>query len=107
MARVEQDRTDILPGSLEAKTPIVRDPGLPAAQGLYDPSLEKDSCGVGFVADMKRGKSHDVVEMGLQILLNLDHRGAVGADPKAGALKGECGAEGENEKNCEEASHGY
>ena len=70
--------------SSDLKTPLVRDPGLPAAQGLYDPSLEKDSCGVGFVADMKRGKSHDVVEMGLQILLNLDHRGAVGADPKAG-----------------------
>ena len=79
MARVEQDGTDILTGSLESKTPLVRDPGLPAAQGLYDPSLEKDSCGVGFVADMKRGKSHDIVEMGLQILLNLDHRGAVGA----------------------------
>ena len=84
MARVDQDRTDILTGSFDPKTPLVRDPGLPAAQGLYDPSLEKDSCGVGFVADMKRGKSHDIVEMGLQILLNLDHRGAVGADPKAG-----------------------
>ncbi len=84
MARVEQDRTDILTGSLDSKTPVVRDAGLPAAQGLYDPAFEKDACGVGFVADMKRGKSHDVVEMGLQILLNLDHRGAVGADPKAG-----------------------
>ena len=62
----------------------VRDPGLPDPIGLYDPALEKDSCGVGFVADMKRGKSHDVIEMGLNILLNLDHRGAVGADPKAG-----------------------
>ena len=60
------------------------DPQLPEAQGLYDPALEKDSCGVGFVADMKRGKSHGIIEMGLQILLNLDHRGAVGADPKAG-----------------------
>ena len=84
MTRVEQDRTTTLAGSLASKTPLVRDPGLPVAQGLYDPALEKDSCGVGFVADMKRGKSHDIVEMGLQILLNLDHRGAVGADPKAG-----------------------
>ena len=50
MARVDQDRTDILTGSFDPKTPLVRDPGLPAAQGLYDPSLEKDSCGVGFVA---------------------------------------------------------
>ena len=61
-----------------------RDPHLPGAQGLYDPSKEHDSCGVGFVADMKNGQSHDVVAMGLRILENLDHRGAVGADPKLG-----------------------
>jgi glutamate synthase (NADPH/NADH) large chain len=68
-----------------AANPItVRDPSLPKAQGLYDPAHEKDSCGVGFVAHMKNQKSHAIVEMGLQILLNLDHRGAVGADPKAG-----------------------
>jgi glutamate synthase (NADPH/NADH) large chain len=62
----------------------VRDPALPDAQGLYDPAREHDACGVGFVADMKNRKSHDIVEMGLRVLLNLDHRGAVGADPKAG-----------------------
>jgi glutamate synthase (NADPH/NADH) large chain len=60
------------------------DPGLPPPQGLYDPRNEHDACGVGFVADMHNRKSHDIVEMGLKILLNLDHRGAVGADPKAG-----------------------
>ncbi len=59
-------------------------PDLPARQGLYDPSNEKDSCGVGFIADMKNRKSHDIVRQGLQILHNLDHRGAVGADPKLG-----------------------
>ena len=58
--------------------------GLPPAQGLYDPRNEHDACGVGFVANMHNAKSHDLVKMGLQILLNLDHRGAVGADPKAG-----------------------
>ena len=63
---------------------FVRDPGLPPAQGLYDPSNEQDSCGVGFIADMKNRKSHDIVEQGLSILHNLDHRGAVGADPKMG-----------------------
>ena len=68
----------------EPKSLSYNDPQLPQAQGLYDPALEKDSCGVGFVADMKRGKSHGIIKMGLQILLNLDHRGAVGADPKAG-----------------------
>ncbi|MBA1155785.1 glutamate synthase large subunit [Microvirga mediterraneensis] len=62
----------------------VRDPGLPAAQGLYNPSNEQDSCGVGFIADMKNRKSHAIVEQGLSILHNLDHRGAVGADPKMG-----------------------
>ncbi|WP_158808956.1 glutamate synthase large subunit [Beijerinckia sp. L45] len=63
---------------------IMRDPGLPDAQGLYDPTNEHDSCGVGFVANMHNRKSHDLVAMGLEILLNLDHRGATGADPKAG-----------------------
>jgi glutamate synthase (NADPH) large chain len=58
--------------------------GLPEARGLYDPSLEHDSCGVGFIADIKGRKSHQVVEDGLTILLNLEHRGAVGADPRAG-----------------------
>jgi hypothetical protein len=61
-----------------------RDPLTPPAQGLYDPSKEHDSCGVGFVADMKNRKSHDILEKGLQLLINLDHRGAVGADPSLG-----------------------
>jgi glutamate synthase (NADPH) large chain len=62
----------------------VQDPGLPQAQGLYAPQREHDSCGVGFIADMHNRKSHEIVAQGLKILLNLDHRGAVGADPKAG-----------------------
>ena len=60
------------------------DPGLPPAQGLYDPRLDKDSCGVGFIADIKGRKSHKLVEDALAILCNLEHRGAVGADPRAG-----------------------
>src|SRR4051794_29429664 len=52
--------------------------------GLYDPSNEHDSCGVGFVANIKGRKSHDIIRRGLQILVNLDHRGAVGADPLVG-----------------------
>ena len=58
--------------------------GLPERQGLYDPSNEHDNCGVGFVANIKGRKSHEIVRQGLQILVNLDHRGAVGADPLAG-----------------------
>jgi glutamate synthase (NADPH) large chain len=57
---------------------------LPQPQGLYDPSNEHDACGVGFVAHIKGARSHDIVQKGLQILLNLDHRGAVGADPLFG-----------------------
>src|SRR5690348_11222343 len=60
------------------------DPGLPPARGLYDPALDKDSCGVGFIADIKGKKSHQIVADALTILLNLEHRGAVGADPRAG-----------------------
>src|ERR1700742_4377644 len=74
-------------GALEAGgvTPRFRDsadPGLPAAQGLYDPALDKDACGVGFIADIKGRKSHQLVEDGLRILCNMEHRGAVGADPR-------------------------
>ncbi len=53
-------------------------------QGLYDPRQERDACGVGFVAHIKGKQSHDMVRQGLQILKNLTHRGAVGADPLAG-----------------------
>jgi glutamate synthase (NADPH/NADH) large chain len=54
------------------------------AQGLYDPTNEHDACGVGFIAHIKGQKSHSIVEQGLKILHNLDHRGAVGADPLMG-----------------------
>ncbi|OGS92318.1 MAG: glutamate synthase subunit alpha [Gallionellales bacterium GWA2_59_43] len=57
---------------------------LPMQQGLYDPRQERDACGVGFVAHIKGKQSHDMVRQGLQILENLTHRGAVGADPLAG-----------------------
>ncbi|MBO9517678.1 MAG: glutamate synthase large subunit [Porphyrobacter sp.] len=56
----------------------------PAPQGLYDPRNEHDSCGVGFVAHIKGEKSHTIVSQALEILANLDHRGAVGADPLLG-----------------------
>jgi len=57
---------------------------LPPKQGLYDPRNEHDACGVGFVADIKGRKSHQIIEQGLTILDRLTHRGAVGADPEAG-----------------------
>ncbi|MBF0623258.1 MAG: glutamate synthase large subunit [Magnetococcales bacterium] len=58
--------------------------GLPDKQGLYDPRFEHDACGIGFVADIKGRKSHRIIEMGLEVLVNLIHRGAVGADPHTG-----------------------
>lgn len=56
----------------------------PKAIGLYDPRNEHDACGLGFIAHIKNKKSHDIIRDGLTILENLEHRGAVGADPKAG-----------------------
>jgi glutamate synthase (NADPH/NADH) large chain/glutamate synthase (ferredoxin) len=57
---------------------------LPPAQGLYDPRLEKDSCGVGFIADLKGRVSHEIVEKAIEILVNLRHRGACGCDANTG-----------------------
>ncbi|GAB2817852.1 glutamate synthase large subunit [Actinocorallia aurea] len=59
-------------------------PGQPEAQGLYDPANEHDACGVGLVADLHGRKTHETVENGLTVLRNLDHRGAVGAEPDDG-----------------------
>jgi glutamate synthase (ferredoxin) len=56
----------------------------PPKQGLYDPQFEHDSCGVGFLVNIKGKKSHGIVINALQILLNLDHRGAVGCEPNTG-----------------------
>jgi len=58
--------------------------GFPEPQGLYDARNEHDACGVGFVAHIKGVKSHAIVSQALEILKNLDHRGAVGADPLMG-----------------------
>ncbi|TXG87638.1 MAG: glutamate synthase subunit alpha, partial [Zoogloea sp.] len=57
---------------------------LPLEQGLYDPANEHDACGVGFIAHIKGNRTHEIVNQGLEILKNLDHRGAVGADPLQG-----------------------
>src|SRR5690349_21572862 len=77
--------TDMLSASADSK-PAARElhTWRPAAEGLYDLSLEKDSCGVGFIANIKGKKSHRIVSDALNILCNLEHRGAVGADPRAG-----------------------
>jgi glutamate synthase (ferredoxin) len=58
--------------------------GYPPRQGLYDPANERDACGFGFVVDVKGRASHDIVENALTVLVNLEHRGAVGAEKNTG-----------------------
>ncbi|MCZ6464824.1 MAG: glutamate synthase-related protein, partial [Proteobacteria bacterium] len=58
--------------------------GRPGAQGLYDPVHEHDACGVGFVANIRGEKSHDLIHKGIRVLVNLEHRGACGCDPDTG-----------------------
>ena len=58
--------------------------GLPQPQGLYDPRNEHDACGIGFVANVSGAKSHDIILKGIEILINLTHRGACGCDPQTG-----------------------
>src|SRR5207247_6785630 len=59
-------------------------PRPPDASGLYDPRDERDACGVGFVVDIKGRRSHGIVEKGLQVLINLLHRGACGCEANTG-----------------------
>src|SRR6201995_4462731 len=81
----EEIVADVLSASADSKTPARElHTWRPEAEGLYDPSLEKDSCGVGFIANIKGKKSHQIVADALNILCNLEHRGAVGADPRFG-----------------------
>lgn len=67
-----------------APTVVPRTVSAPGPQGLYHPNNEHDACGVGFVAHIKGRKSHAIIQQGLKILENLDHRGAVGADELMG-----------------------
>ncbi|MFH1753654.1 MAG: glutamate synthase central domain-containing protein, partial [Candidatus Omnitrophota bacterium] len=62
----------------------MRETGFPEKQGLYDPQFEHDSCGVGFVCNVKGSRSNKIIKQGLEVLDRLSHRGAVGADPDTG-----------------------
>ena len=59
-------------------------PGRPPKQGLYDPWYEHEACGVGFVVDIQGRKSNQILKQGLQVLKNLDHRGAAGSEVNTG-----------------------
>ncbi len=83
------ERTGISAASSKANTKTLildskRVDGRPEAQGLYNPANEHDACGIGMIANIKNKPSHEVVQKGLEILENLEHRGAVGADPLMG-----------------------
>ncbi len=62
------------------RTPV----GLPEPQGLYHPSTEHDACGIGFVASIRGHRSHEIILKGIEVLVNLTHRGATGCDPETG-----------------------
>ena len=63
---------------------MLKSKGIPQSIGMYNPEFEHDACGLGFVANIKGEKSHEIVLNGIEILENLKHRGAVGCDPKTG-----------------------
>jgi len=79
---MEGNTADTVSGLFASETNADRFPV--QSQGLYDPKFEHDACGMGFVADIKGRKSRAIVDKGLQVLMNLEHRGAVGADPQTG-----------------------
>ncbi len=56
----------------------------PRAEGMYDPAYEHDACGVGLITNIKGERSYSIVRAGLDMLINLGHRGAVGSDPETG-----------------------
>jgi glutamate synthase (ferredoxin) len=62
----------------------MKEQGYPQRQGLYDPALERDACGFGFVVDIQGRRSHDIVEKALSVLVNLEHRGAAGSEKNSG-----------------------
>jgi len=65
-------------------TDIAVSNGLPLSAGLYDPRQEHDACGIGFVAKPQGPASHDIILKGIEVLINLTHRGACGCDPRTG-----------------------
>src|SRR5436309_9410863 len=79
------NRRPIVIGELSMKSdPGYAITGVPQKQGLYDPAYERDACGVGFVVNIKGQKSHTIVRQAISVLVNLNHRGAAGAEANTG-----------------------
>src|SRR5690349_10447213 len=71
--------------SPQAKTPAASGlAGLPAKQGMYNPAFEKDACGLAMVATLRGEAGHDIIDLALTALRNLEHRGAIGSDAGTG-----------------------
>ena len=83
-----QEQVDEEAAQYAARMPMMtrlkKTSGAPKAQGLYHPAQEHEACGIGFVASIRGQKSHEIVSKGIQVLLNLTHRGACGCDPETG-----------------------
>src|SRR3954468_24786997 len=58
--------------------------GFPAKQGMYNPAFEKDACGLAMVATLRGEAGHDIIDLALTALRNLEHRGAIGSDAGTG-----------------------
>jgi glutamate synthase (NADPH/NADH) large chain len=85
MSAMAEGRAILIGGAQERPaTKNARPPARPTPPGLYDPLNDHDACGVGFIVNLKNRKSHRIVEDGLRILENLEHRGATGSDPLFG-----------------------
>ena len=84
MSAQQPDLTPPLVPHAAAPAPAPAQLGPPARQGLYDPRHEHDACGVGFVVNIKGVKSHRVLQQAIQVLKNLDHRGACGCEANTG-----------------------
>src|SRR5436190_11618508 len=69
---------------MEKKVNMTNRTGPPPKQGLYDPQFEHEACGVGFVVNIKGHKSHQIIRQALDVLVNLDHRGACGCEANTG-----------------------
>jgi len=82
--RADQARNNHHPARERRRIEQRRVSGMPRQRGLYDPAFEHDACGVGFVARLDAEPHHHVVEDAVRVLINLEHRGAVGGDKATG-----------------------
>src|SRR3954467_12436717 len=84
MASLRKKRLDVRTVDMALTPPHSRFGSFPVKQGLYDPAMEKDACGLAMVATLRGTAGHDIIDTALSALRNLEHRGAVGSDAGTG-----------------------